>query len=84
MYLESITLIDEGDVIAFTDMLDFYYEGIHEITEEQAKYIEWVRVKKARVLGSLIEIDLVHLKDGFSTSYRVADHAKVIVREDGD
>lgn len=82
MYIESITNIDKGDVIAFIDDLQFEYEGVHEITEDEALTIDWVRVNKAQVTGSLIVLDVTHEQTDWSTKYRVADWVKVIVYED--
>jgi hypothetical protein len=81
MYLESITNIDEGDVIAFIDDLQFEYEGVHEITADEALTIDWVYVNKAQVTGSLIILDVTHQHTNWSTTYRIADHVKVIVEE---
>jgi len=82
VYTESVTLIDEGDVIAFIDDLQFDYEGVHEITKDEESTIDWVKVDKAQVLGSLILLAVTHTHTNWSTEYRVADHVKVIVWED--
>jgi hypothetical protein len=81
VYIESITNIDEGDVIAFIDDLQFEYEGVHEITEDEALTIDWVHVNKAQVTGSLIVLDITHQHRQWNATYRVADHVKVIVDE---
>jgi hypothetical protein len=82
MYIESITNIDEGDVIAFKSDLQFEYEGVHEITEDEALTIDWMIVRKARVTGDIFILDVTHEHTNWDTSYRVADFVKVIVRED--
>jgi hypothetical protein len=82
MYIASITVIDEGDEIAFIDDLQFEYEGIHEISGDEAQTIDWVRVNKAQVTGSLIVLNVTHLHTNWTTEYRIADHVKVIVYED--
>lgn len=82
MYVESITLIDEGDTIAFIDDLQFEYEGVHEIAADEALTIDWMVVHKARVIGTLVEIDVTHCHTGYRTKYRAADFVKVLVSED--
>lgn len=81
MHLESITLIDEGDVIAFIDDLQFEYEGVHEISDDEYTTIDWIYVNKAQVTGDLILITGTHQQTNWTTQYRVADFVKVIVDE---
>lgn len=81
MHMESITFIDEGDIIAFTDDLPFEYEGVHEIKEDEALTIDWVEVHKAQVTGSIIILDVTHLRSGYRIIYRLADFVKVIVED---
>lgn len=82
MYLESITNIDKGDTIAFIDDLQFEYEGVHEITDDEALTIDWVRVNKAQITGTLVVLNVTHEMTNWTTDYRVADFVKVIVFED--
>ena len=82
MYTESITNIDEGDVIAFIDDLQFEYESPHEITEDEALTIDWMEVRYTQVTGSLIVVGVRHEQTDYVTSYNVADHTRVLVYED--
>jgi hypothetical protein len=82
MYVENITLIDEGDEIAFIDDLQFEYEGVHEITEDEEATIDWVKVNKAQVTGDLIVLNVTHTHTNWTTDYRVADFVNVLVYED--
>lgn len=84
MYVENISFIDEGDVIAFIDDLQFEYEGVHEISEDEYTTIDWVRVNKAQVTGDLIVLNVTHLQTNWTTDYRIADFVKVLVDEDSD
>jgi len=79
MRVERVTDIDEDDIIAFIDDLQFEYEGVHEITEDEALSIDWMVVHKAQVLGSLLELTVTHEHTSWQTKYRVADHVKVLV-----
>jgi len=82
MYIESITNIDAGDTIAFLDDLQFEYEGVHEITEDEALTIDWVKVNNAQVTGSLVVLNVTHEQTNWTTIYRVADFVRVLVYED--
>lgn len=81
MYIESITLIDEGDEIAFINDLQFE-ASIFDATEEELATIDWVHVNKAQVTGDLIVLDVTHMQTDFRTKYRIADFVKVLVCED--
>lgn len=79
MRIERVTEIDEGDEIAFIDDLQFEYEGIHEITSEEEATIDWVKVRKAQITGTIVILEVTHLHQNWDTTYRVADFVKVIL-----
>lgn len=82
MRVELITDVDVDDEIAFIDDLPFEYEGIFSIDDENEKNIDWVRVDKAQVTGSLVVITGTHTHTNWTTQYRCADHLRVIVYEE--
>lgn len=71
--------IDEGDVVALIDDLPFEYTTLEDITEEQEKSIEWVRVRKAQVTGTLVIFETFGLHDGEVDRFHTADFAKFLI-----
>jgi hypothetical protein len=82
MYVENITLIDEGDVIAFIDDLQFEYEGVHEITEDEALTIDWMTVNKAQITGTLVVLNVTYEQTNWISQHTVTDHTRVLVFEE--
>lgn len=82
MRVEQITDVDMDDEIAFIDDLPFEYEGIFSIDTAEVSEIDWIRIDKIQVTGSLVYITATHTHTNWTTSYHVPANLRVIVYEE--